>query len=178
MAEIARRARAFDMRVVGVRRNRDLPCAHADSVHGRDELPALLSEADYVVLAAPLTPDTRNLIGAAELGAMKPSAYLINIARGHLVDEVPLHAALTSGRLAGFASDVWWHYPYGKPPTHHFPVPSRTGLHRLPNVLPTGDQAANVIELKDVEIDMATESVAAFLRGETVPREIDLVVGY
>ena len=177
-AEIARRAKAFDMRVIGIRNNPDRPCEHVDCVHGADELLAVLPSADYIMLAAPLTPSTHNMIGQAELAVMKSSAYLINIGRAHLVDELPLYGALTSGRLAGFASDVWWNYPHANPCTYHFPVPSRTGLHKLPNVLPTSDQAANVIEIKDVEIDMATQSIAAFINNEPVPREIDLELGY
>ena len=177
-AEIARRAKAFGMRVIGIRNNPQRACEHVDSVHGSDELLAVLPSADYILLAAPLTPSTHNMIGQAEIAAMKPSAYLINIGRGHLVDELPLYNALTSGKLAGFASDVWWNYPNANPCTFHFPVPSRTGLHKLPNVLPTSDQAANVIEIKDVEIDMATKSIRAFIENESVPREIDLELGY
>ena len=177
-AEIARRAKAFGMCVIGVRNNPNRACEHVERVHGGDELLAVLPTADYIMLAAPLTPGTHNMIGQAELAVMKPSAYLINIGRGHLVDELALYKALTSGRIAGFASDVWWNYPNANPCTHHFPMPSRTGLHKLPNVLPTSDQAANVIEIKEVEIDMATESIAAFIRNEPIPREIDLDLGY
>lgn len=70
-------------------------------------MPNLLAASDFVVLAAPLAPETRHLIGADELALMKPSAYLINIARGPLVDEVALVAALQAGQLAGAGLDVW-----------------------------------------------------------------------
>ncbi len=138
----------------------------------------MLGQADYVLLATPLTRETEGLFDEAALRAMRPGAHLVNIARGSLVSEQALHAALEEGRLAGYATDVWWTYTDSFPATYHFPIPSRTGLHRLPNVLGSGDQASNVEGVKDILIDMGTESLAAFARGEPMPRRIDLDLGY
>jgi len=105
---VARRAKAFDMRVVAV--SRSLPSALASLPVERIEpigrLKAALADADAVVLCVPLTPDTRHLIDAVALAAMKPTAVLINVSRGEVVDQSALIAALTAGKLAGAGLDV------------------------------------------------------------------------
>jgi phosphoglycerate dehydrogenase-like enzyme len=176
---VARRAKGFDMRVLGVRRHPERGGApDVDSVFGPRDLNRVLGEADVVVLAVPITRETRAMIDDAALAAMKPTALLVNVARGNLVLERPLHAALTEGRLAGYAADVWWHYEHALPATYHFPIPSRTGVQRLPNVLATGNQASHTPEIRARCLAMGTESLAAFVRGEPMPRTIDLDLGY
>lgn len=175
---VARRAKAFDMRVVGVRRRPERGGEHVDALHGPDGLHQALAAADFAIIATPITAETEGFIDAAALDQMKPTAMLINIARGNLVLETPLYEALTEGRLAGYASDVWWTYADTFPPTYHYPIPSRTGLHKLPNVIGTGDQACNVDGVTDNLIAMGTESLAAFAGGEPMPRAIDLELGY
>ena len=113
---IAKRAKAFDMRVVGVRRHPALAGEHVDQVLGSDALHEALALADFAVLATPITTETEGFIDAAALACMKPSAMLINIARGNIVQEAPLYEALTSNRLAGYAADVWWTYTDTFPP--------------------------------------------------------------
>jgi len=100
---VARRGRAIDMRVLG----RD-PALSAEEVNGVElvSLPALLAQSDVVTLHAPVVPGQRPLIGAAELAAMRPGAYLVNCARAGLVDRDALGASLRSGRLGGCALDV------------------------------------------------------------------------
>ena len=104
--EVARAGRALGMRVAGVSRS-GRKVAEAARVYRTRDVGHAVAGADYVVLTAPLTEDTRGLIGAAELGAMKPSAWLINIARGPIVDESALLDALRSGRLGGAVLDVF-----------------------------------------------------------------------
>jgi len=112
---VARAARGFDMRVVGVSRaGRPVPEAHA--VHRTAALRRVLATADFAVLTVPLTPDTRGLVGAAELAAMKPTAWLINVARGPIVDEAALLAALRARRIGGAVLDVFAEEPL--PPEH------------------------------------------------------------
>jgi phosphoglycerate dehydrogenase-like enzyme len=176
---VARRAKGFDMRVLAVRRH---PARggtpHVDAVYGREDLHRALSEADATVLAVPITRETVALIDDDAIAAMKPSALLINVARGNLVLERALHAALTEGRLAGYATDVWWHYEHALPATYHFPIPSRTGIQRLPNVLATGNQASHAPEIRARCLAMGTESLVAFARDEPMPRTVDLDLGY
>jgi len=111
---LAERLKPFGMRLLGIKRSAD-PALHAqlglDWSGTMADLPTLLSQADYVFLCTPLTAKTRDLIDAAALRAMQPQAYLINPARGGLVNEQALLDALTSGRLAGAALDVFWQEP-------------------------------------------------------------------
>jgi phosphoglycerate dehydrogenase-like enzyme len=176
---VAKRAKGFDMRVLAVRRHpeRARP-PHVDAVYGPEDLHRVLGEAAFVVLATPITRETTAMIDDAALAAMPPTACLINIARGNLVVERALYAALTEGRLGGFAADVWWNYTNALPATYHFPIPSRTGVQRLPNVLATGNQAAQTPEIRARCLAMGVESLAAFARGEEMPRTIDLELGY
>ena len=175
---IARRAKAFDMRVDAIRRHPERGGEFVDSVRGPDALHEVLSEADFVILATPITRETDGFIDAAALARMKSGAFLINIARGNLVVEQALYDALTASNLRGYAADVWWSYTESLPASYHYPIPSRTGLHRLPNVLASGDQAANVEGVTERLLDMGTESLAAVARGEVMPRAIDLELGY
>lgn len=175
---VARRAKSFDMTVLGVRRNPKRGGAHADEMHGPEKLHAVLKRADFVVLAVPMTAETDQLIDAKAIAAMKTGSFLVNIARGNLVVEAPLHAALVSGKLGGYAADVWWNYTNSFPATYHYPLVSRTGLHRLPNVIGGGGVAADIHGVAEREIEMGTESIAAFLRGKAMPRRIDLDRGY
>jgi phosphoglycerate dehydrogenase-like enzyme len=102
---LAQLAKAFDMTVIGFRRDPAAGAGAADSVHGLADLALHLPKADFVALTCPLTPETRHVIDAPALGLMKPSAMLINVARGGCVDEAALIAALRAGQIAGAALD-------------------------------------------------------------------------
>jgi phosphoglycerate dehydrogenase-like enzyme len=130
--ELAVRARAFAMRVMGASRSgTKIPAAeHVPWERWEDSL----AEADFVVPTCPLTPETEGLIGAAQIERMKPSAFLINITRGRVVDEEALYEALRTGRIAGAALDVWYQYPAAK---EEIKQPSRFPFHELPNVFMT-----------------------------------------
>ena len=110
-SQLARIAKACGMRVIGVKRDPTKHDGTADEVHPPDRLPDLLPHADFVVLCCPLTPATRGLIDAAAFAAMKPLAYLVNVARGRCVDEPALLEALRTGRIAGAAIDHFWDEP-------------------------------------------------------------------
>jgi phosphoglycerate dehydrogenase-like enzyme len=129
---VARRAAAFDMRVVAVNHTADKTDPYVARVVGLDRLHDALREADFVVLGCALTPETRGLIDAAALAAMKPTAVLVNPARGPVVDEAALYDALANHRIGGAAIDTWWDYPATNVPR----VPSvRFPFHALDNVL-------------------------------------------
>ena len=129
---VARRARAFDMRVLAVNRSAGKTDPNVERVVGLDRMHAMLGEADFVVLGCALTPETRGLIGAAALAAMKPTAVLVNPSRGPVVDEAALYDALLNHRIGGAAIDTWWDYP----PTAAPRAPSlRFPFHTLDNVL-------------------------------------------
>src|SRR5262249_60627905 len=104
-SRLANLARAFGMRVIATKRDPSTGAGAADEVVAQDRLMDVLPRADVVALTCPLTPQTEKLIGERALGAMKPSAYLVNVARGRVVDEPALIAALNAGRIAGAALD-------------------------------------------------------------------------
>jgi glyoxylate/hydroxypyruvate reductase len=113
--DIGRAARALGVRVIGVSRG-GRPMREADRVYRVSALPRALGAADWVVVVLPLTPQTRGLIGARELAAMRPSAWLVNVGRGPVVDEGALVTALRERRLAGAVLDVFGVEPL--PPDH------------------------------------------------------------
>jgi len=129
---VARRARAFDMRVLAVNRSADKTDSSVEQVVGLDRLHATLREADYVVLGCALTPDTRGLIDAPALAAMKPTAVVVNPARGAVIDEAALYDALLHRRIGGAAIDTWWDYPATATPRD---PSTRLPFHRLDNVI-------------------------------------------
>lgn len=112
-SEIGKKAKAFDMKVIGIRR-RPCPLDYFDEVWGLDRLHEALRLADHVVLITPLTPDTYHLMGAEEFNCMKPSAIFINVSRGDTVDEAALYEALRDKIIAGAFLDVFHTEPLPK----------------------------------------------------------------
>ena len=157
---LARLARAFDMRAIGIRRDPAAGAEGADEVYGLEALPRLLPQADFVALACPLTPETEKLIGAAALRAMKPGAQLVNVARGRVVDEPALIAALQEGRLVGAALDV----------TAEEPLPASSPLWGMANVLITPHTAGETRRYEDNVLDILQDNLARLARGETALR--------
>jgi D-2-hydroxyacid dehydrogenase (NADP+) len=166
---IAVRAKAFGMRVLGMRRHpgRAVP-AGFDDVVGPDDRGRMLAEADVVVIAAPLTPETDRLLDAAAIAAMKPGAIVINVARGQLIDESALAGALESGRLGGAALDVFATEPL--PPTSPF--------WTMPNVIVTPHNSGFRSGHFDAVIDLFAENLKRFERGVELLNRVDLEIGY
>jgi phosphoglycerate dehydrogenase-like enzyme len=109
--EIAKRAQAFGMKVLGLRRSEGEPPAYVDELIPLEEKEKLFSQSDYLVVLLPHTPQTTNFVGQKELSMMKPSAYLINIARGQVVDEEALLLSLKEKNIAGAVLDVFSEEP-------------------------------------------------------------------
>jgi lactate dehydrogenase-like 2-hydroxyacid dehydrogenase len=155
---IARRAVAFGMEVVFHNRSRvEEPGVAARQV----ELPDLLELSDVVVLAVPATADTHHLIDAAALAAMKPTAHLVNIARGDVVDEAALIAALKEGSIAGAGLDVYEHEPA---------VPE--ALQALENVTLLPHLGTSALEVRQAMGRMAVDNIVAFAAGRDVPNPV------
>jgi phosphoglycerate dehydrogenase-like enzyme len=106
-SRVAELAKAFGMRVIGSRRDPTGDPGAADAVYGAEDNQRIIREADVLVLACPLTPETRGLMGKRQFGMMKPTAYFINISRGENVDEAALVEALRSGQIAGAGLDTF-----------------------------------------------------------------------
>ncbi|HZS83546.1 MAG TPA: D-2-hydroxyacid dehydrogenase [Stellaceae bacterium] len=157
---LAQLAAAFDLRVVGIRRNPAAGANGAHSVHGFGELATLLPQADFVALACPLTKETQALIDGTALSRMKQSAILVNVARGRVVDEEALIAALKAGRLAGAALDV----------TVEEPLPAASPLWDMPNVLITPHTAGETRRYEDNVLDILLDNLERQWHGETALR--------
>lgn len=157
---VARRARGFDMRVLYTG-NR--PCPPIEESGGRRvDLDRLLAESDFVSLHVPLTDKTRHLIGPRELGLMKPSAYLINTARGPIVDEAALVEALTARRIAGAGLDVYENEPQPAP-----------GLIELDNVVCVCHLGSATEATRSEMSLMAARNLLAALAGQTPPNALN-----
>jgi phosphoglycerate dehydrogenase-like enzyme len=131
---LARRARAFDMKVCAIRRQAQSETPDGVSfIGGLEQLDDVLCQSDFVAITLSLSPQTRGLLDERRLRLMQPTAYLINVARAEIVDEMALYGALATGGLAGAALDVWYRYPTvpGSVP------PATQPFHELPNVIMT-----------------------------------------
>ena len=122
------------MKVCAIRRQAQSPPPNGVSfVGGPDRLDEVLRHSDFLAITLSLSAETRGLLDARRLGLMKPSAYLINVARAEIVDETALYRALATGALAGAALDVWYRYPTAAGPV----MPCGEPFHELPNVIMT-----------------------------------------
>lgn len=153
---LARLAKAFDMRVIGIRRDPAYGAGAADEVHGMDGLPAALPQADFVALTCPLTPETERVIDAGALASMRPSAVLVNVARGRCVDEPALIEALKRGGIAGAALDC----------TVEEPLPAASPLWDMANVFVTPHTAGETRRYEDTILDFLMDNLERLWRGE------------
>jgi phosphoglycerate dehydrogenase-like enzyme len=153
---LARLAKAFDLRVIGIRQNPAAGAEGADEVHGMGELKRLLPEADFVALTCPLTKETEKMIEADALARMRKTAYLVNVARGRVVDEPALIAALKEGRIAGAALDV----------TVEEPLPASSPLWTMENVFITPHTGGETRRYEDNVLDILEENLGRLWRGE------------
>jgi len=155
---VARRARGFDMAVLYTKRSRLSEKEEGDLGVTYVPLDDLLRRADFVSLNAAFTKETYHLIGARELSVMKPTAFLINTARGPMVDEAALVEALRSRRIAGAALDVFEEEPRVHP-----------GLLSLDRVVLTPHLGSAVTELRETMAHIVVENILAVIKGERPP---------
>jgi phosphoglycerate dehydrogenase-like enzyme len=160
--QVARHGKRMDMRVTGMRRS-DAPVPAVDKLFDRVELHAMLREADFLVLAAPHTPETEGIIGEVELALMKPRAVLINIGRGALVDEDALIRALQEQRLAGAALDV----------AREEPPPQDSPLWDMPNVIISPHSASTVTQENARITDIFCDNLRRYLSGQPLRNVLD-----
>jgi glyoxylate reductase len=159
---VARRALGFDMPVMYHNRSRLEPAEEDTLKAGYEPLEELLRKSDFVSLHVPLAADTRHLIGSRELSLMKPSAYLINTARGPVVDEQALLAALQAGQIAGAALDVYENEPALTP-----------GLTLLDNVILLPHVGSATLETRTRMAAMAAQNLIAGLSGHRPPNLVN-----
>lgn len=174
---VAARALSFGSRVVAMRRQAGDPAALAttdpdlagiESILGRDQLPELLAVSDMVVLTLPLTPDTRDLFDAATLAHMKPGSWLINVARGGLVDERDLLRALATGPMAGAVLDAF----------REEPVPPQSPLYGVPNLIITPHTSWTSGRVLDRSIELFRDNLLRWIAGQPLLNTVDVAKGY
>ena len=161
--EVARRARPFGCHILAANRTPRPAEDGVEQVYRLNELDRMLPHCDTVALCTALGPETTGLIDARRLALLKPTAFLINIARGPVVDEEPLYAALRDRRLAGAAIDVWWQYPNATEPNRRG---SRYPFHELPNVIVTPHNSGWTTGMVRRRWDEVAENLNRFMRGE------------
>jgi D-2-hydroxyacid dehydrogenase (NADP+) len=166
--ELARRAHAFDMRVWGVTRSGKGDASHAEKILPVAQLQDALPHADYIVLSAPDTQETKQLIGPAQIAKMKPGAKLINVGRGSLLDEAALIGALETGTLSGAALDV----------TATEPLPAESPLWKTPNLFITPHTSGVSERLWQKETDLLMDLLGRWFDGRDLFNVVDFSRGY
>jgi phosphoglycerate dehydrogenase-like enzyme len=176
-------ATAFGCRVVAVRRHTDAGAGVGpagdegersfgevmlDRVGGPETLSELLGESDFIVLAAPLTPETKDMIDADALARVKPGAWLINVARGRLIDERALLRALRDGPLGGAVLDTF----------RDEPLPPMSSFYELPNVIVTPHTAWSSGRVLDRSVELFCDNLRRFAAGEPLLNVVDPAAGY
>ena len=167
-SEFAVRAKALGMKVIAIRENPAKGAGPADEVYGAEKIDELLPQADFVLLCTPVTPATTAIINRERLNKMKFGAYLINVARGPLVDEAALIEALQEQRIAGAALDVFVEEP----------LPAESPFWSLDNVLITPHTAAVTEKLWERHYELIVENMKRFLAGKPLLNEVDKRRGY
>ena len=168
--EAARLAKAFGMKVIATRRSAKKAgtARHVDRLLPAGEMPSLLKESDFVAVCTPFTPETRHLIGEKELKMMKPTAYIINIARGGIIDEAALVKALDEKRIAGAGLDV----------TEREPLPTESRLWDFPNVILSPHVSGGQEDYMTRATELFCDNLRRYLAGKKLRNVIDRKKGY
>lgn len=166
----ARRAQALGMRVIGVRRHpeRSEGDPYVERTAGFAQRKEVIAQSDYVVIAAPNTPETRNLVGRDELAAMKESAVLINVGRGLVVDEVALLEMLEAKRIRGAGLDVF----------QEEPLPANSPFYQMENVLLSPHCADNTPEWLHDSMRFFLKNYRLFQSGQALENVVNKDLGY
>ncbi len=165
---VVKSAKALGMRVIAVREHPEKGSEGADAVFGEAQIDEVFRQADYIVLAAPVTASTKAIVSAERLALMKPDACLINVGRGPLVDESALAAALREKRIGGAALDVF--------PKE--PLAADSPLWDVPNLLITPHTAALTDKLWERQYALFSESLRRYLKGGALLTVEDKRKGY
>ncbi len=166
--EIARRAKAFRMRTIGVKRNIEGKIDYIDELYSNAQLEIALKQGDYIVIALPLTEETRGFIGRKEFAVMKETAFFVNIARGEVVDEGALIEALKEGRIAGAALDVFTEEP----------LSPDSPFYDLENVYITPHISAAHPDYNLKAVRLFIENLKSYLENREIKNLVDYNRGY
>ncbi|MGI5838505.1 MAG: D-2-hydroxyacid dehydrogenase [bacterium] len=169
--EIARKAKtAYNMKVIATKKRLSEAVPHVDVLLPVSEMDKLLAESDFVVVAAALTEETTGLIGEKELKSMKPTAYIVNIARGRIIQSHAIMKALHQGWIAGAGLDV----------TDPEPLPPDSELYDTPNLIITPHMAASALAHKHVtrSLNVFINNLKSYLKDEQMPTYVDKIRRY
>jgi phosphoglycerate dehydrogenase-like enzyme len=179
--EVARLLQGFEMQILALKRHpTDTLNTHLnlDFLGGSKDLDFLLQKSDFVVVTVPLTPETRGMIGEHELGLMKPTAYIINVARAAIIQEKPLFRALKEKRIAGAALDVWW------PPHWWDSKWNRNGMSpqyrfwELPNVIATPHSIGSSDKRSKTALRIIAENITRVAKGQPPINQVNKNLQY
>ncbi|MFB0557977.1 MAG: NAD(P)-dependent oxidoreductase, partial [Candidatus Bathyarchaeia archaeon] len=180
--EVAKRLQAFDMGILALKRTPDeelKKSLNMDFLGGPDDLHRFLSELDFLVVTLPLPPDTRGIIGEEELRQMKPTVYIVNVARAAIIQEEPLYRALKEGWIAGAALDVWWvpHWwdPVWNPEGNG---PSSFPFWELPNIIATPHMIGSTDSRSDAALRIMVENIMRTAEGRQPINQVDKELQY
>ncbi|MDX1994180.1 MAG: NAD(P)-dependent oxidoreductase [bacterium] len=170
---------ALGMRVLATKRNPVEALEKEIEIHPPAALPDLLPQAHVVMICLPDTPDTTNLLGAAELALLPPGAILVNVGRAAVVDQTALYEALRSGHLHSAGLDVWYRYPADVDSRTSTP-PAEVPFNELDNVVMSPHRAGGggAAEVEQRRMAALAESLNGAARGEAIPYRVDLARGY
>lgn len=167
---LARRARAFDMQVCAIRRQAQAEVPEGVSfIAGPERLDEVLGRSDYLAITLSLSEATRNLLDERRLALMKPTAFLVNVARAEIVDEAALYRALADRRIAGAALDVWYRYPAAAGAT----LPATQPFHELDNVIMTPHVSGWTEGMIEARAEVIAGNIERTARGEPLLNELD-----
>ncbi len=167
---VAERAKPFGCKILALRRRPGNSAGDPliDRAYGPAQIDEMLAECDFVVAAAPATPETRGMIGRAQIAALKPEAVVINIGRGPVIDEAALIAALESNKIRGAALDVFTVEP----------LPAGHAFYKLRNVLLSPHSADHTAGWRDRAFECFLDNFARFVKSEPLENVVDKHAGY
>lgn len=165
--DLALKAQAFHMRVLGLRRNQK-PTVNFDRMYARDQLHEFLGECDFVVVTAPKTPETTDMLGEAEFRAMKKTAYYVCFSRGGVANDDALYRAITEGWIAGAGLDA-----HGVEP-----LPESSPFWNAPNTIVTPHNGATTLATKARGYQIFADNLIRYVAGEPLINIVDKQMGY
>jgi phosphoglycerate dehydrogenase-like enzyme len=167
---VAERAKPFGCTIAALRRKPENSAGDplVDRAYAPSQIDEMMAGCDFVVAAAPGTPETRGMIGAAQIALLKPSAVVINIGRGPVIDEASLVAALEGGKIRGAALDVFTVEP----------LPEGHAFYKLKNVLLSPHSADHTAGWRDRAFDFFIDNLGRFMKGEPLKNVVDKHAGY
>jgi phosphoglycerate dehydrogenase-like enzyme len=177
--EIAKRLQVFEMKILALKRRKSIGVQNKiklEFLGSPEDLDYVLTESDFIIITVPLTPATRGMIGEREIKLMKPSAYLINVARAAIIEEEALYLALKENRIAGAALNVWW-IPHWWDPRWNpeFDKPSRYPFWELPNVIATPHNIgfADFTNFSENPLRIIAENIGRIANGKPPINQVD-----